>query len=101
MTDEEVIQEFIKVYKDVDQVRFYVRMIDWEGPHTPTTTIVNVSTFDGEMDEAAVRAEVLRISRNRKYFRRCKECSELKPVGWMHDSKICQSCAERNHDVVY
>lgn len=101
MSEEEVIEEFIKVYKDRDQVRFYVRRIDWDGPHTPITTTVNVSSFDGEMDDEAIRAEVMRISKDSKHFRRCKECGERNPFGWMHDSKICQSCAERNHGVVY
>jgi formylmethanofuran dehydrogenase subunit E len=39
--------------------------------------------------------------RKKQFFGRCQECGELNPSGWMHDSKICQHCAETNHGVVY
>lgn len=38
---------------------------------------------------------------DRRFFMPCRECGEKQPKGWMHDSKICQCCASKNHGVVY
>lgn len=36
-----------------------------------------------------------------KLFRVCAECHERQADGWMHDNRICQGYAERNHGVVH
>jgi hypothetical protein len=37
----------------------------------------------------------------RSKFGKCNRCNESKPPEWMHDGKICQSCAVRHLGVVY
>jgi rRNA maturation endonuclease Nob1 len=62
---------------------------------------VMVSEFATPMTGQQIEKEKIRISKLKKYFQRCQECDKLKPVGWMHDSKICQGCAQKKHGVVY
>jgi len=101
MTDQEIIDEFIEVIEEDAMTRFTVKIIEWPHPAEPVSRPSVVSEVKGRLSPEQIDKEKLRISRMRRYFRRCVECKQLNPVGWMLDTKICQSCASKNHGVVF
>ena len=101
MTDQDIIDEFIEVHEEEAMTRFTVKIIEWPHPAEPVTRLSVVSAYKGRLSPEQIEKEKLRISRMRRYFRRCGECKQLNPVGWMLDAAICQACASRNHEVVF
>jgi hypothetical protein len=101
MTDEEITKDFIRVDRAEDGAEFFVCSISWDEPHTPVASWSLVSTFAGEVTNERIEAEVSRILSDRKHFARCAECSDLNPLGFMHDEQICQSCAQGKHRAIY
>lgn len=102
MTDEEIIKEFISIQEIEGMVVLSVEIIEWpHGPYNPHSSLVEVKRFQGEVNSERTRKAVRAVLRQKKYFRRCMDCGEINPRGWMHDSRTCQSCAERNKGIVY
>ena len=101
MKDSELLKEFIRVEKTAHGVQLLVCMIAWDGPHTPVSTWLVVKNLPGGASEAETQLAATDALEDPRYFSRCVECSERKPVGWMHDDDTCQGCAERNHGVVH
>lgn len=101
MTDDEVIKEFIHVERKENALVFYATIIEWEGSHTPVSEPVEVYRSEELLNEKEIQNRVMEITRMRSFFLRCTECGELNPVGWMHDEKICQGCAQMNHGIIY
>jgi len=101
MNDEEVIANFIRIKRTETAVKVYVRQIYWNGPHRPIAVWTLASELDSNSNDVDIDRVVHTILSDRRYFRVCVECKKRKPVGWMHDDRICQSCAEKNHGVVY
>jgi len=101
MDEEELIKEFICIKRTNASTEIFVRLISWEGPHNPISQWKIVRTIKKDISDEQIAVELSRILNNRRYFIRCKECNELKPKGWMWEDNICQSCAERNHQVVF
>ncbi len=75
------------------------RIMAW--PRDADRPLELVQRIEGSQSDRRVSEEIDRILLNKEHFSRCEECGQLKPRGWMHDGNICQSCAERNHGVVY
>ena len=101
MADERITKDFIRVERTVEGVQFFVCSVSWDGPHTPVMNWSWVTRIGGSVTDEQMAAEVTRILDDRKHFTRCGECRELNPLGWMHDERICQSCAEQNHQVIH
>ena len=101
MTDQEVMDQFIRIAEFKGYLYFIVTKIEWPGPSEPRSFPEIVSRLEIPSDGDPISKEQLRISELKKYFRRCEDCRELNPVGWMHDSRICQHCATQNHGVMY
>jgi len=102
MTEPKLIKDFIRTGKTSTSVEFYVRHISWEqGPDKPREIWYLVSRIEGSPDENQIRKETARILSDKRYFKRCKKCKGLNPVGLMHDAKTCQRCAQKNHEVSY
>ena len=99
MNDRELLEEFIRVERDADQVRIMVCKIHWDGPYTPVSTWVIGMELPATATETKVNSATASILEDVRYFRVCRECEQRKPVGWMHDDRICQGCAEANHGV--
>ena len=100
MTDSELIKEFIRVERNDSEVLLEVCKIDWEG-HTPFSNWENAISLPTTAADEDIQSASVGILNDPAFFRICEECNERKPNGWMHDGKICQSCAERNHGVIY
>lgn len=101
MDDQQLIDEFIRTTPSDTGVLIEVLIIDWPTPSQPVSSWVAAATVRGTPSLEKLQERVLRVLGTKKYFRVCGECGERNPMGWMHDNKICQSCAERNHGVVY
>ena len=92
-----------------DGIEVLVFGVFWDGPHTPKVkgkSLKRIAWTDlpQKAEEAlgVLGTLVQKVRRLRAAsFRRCEECGESNPPGWMHDVSICQSCAERCHGVVY
>ena len=101
MDDQQLIAEFIRTTQGPDGVHIQVKVIDWPSPSEPVSSWVTAKTLRGIPSPEKVQEAVQRVLETKKYFRVCGECQQRKPSGWMHDNKVCQSCAEHNHGVCY
>ena len=99
--DQKLISDFIRIDRSESSVKILVREIHWEGPHTPKSSWTVVATLDPNVNQGKINREIDDLLKNKKFFSVCAECDEKKPNGWMCDNDICQSCAEKNHDVVF
>jgi hypothetical protein len=98
MTDHEIKLEFIRLSPDAS--RLQVKTISWDG-HDPMDTWVDFEPIDENASPADIDTAINKALADKRYFSRCQKCQTLNPDGWMHDSKICQSCAEQYLGVVY
>jgi len=94
-------EDFIQIDKTGGKTQIHVCTITWEGPHSPVSRWVLAGEFGEEVGADEVEKAVTDLLSDRQYFRVCRECKERNPIGWMHDKRICQGCAERNHGVVH
>jgi len=101
MKDTDLRKEFIRIDKTGSGVEVHVCTISWEGSHTPVSKWVRGQELRREASKAEIDKAVALLLEDTQYFRVCRECDERNPIGWMHDERICQGCAERNHGVVY
>jgi hypothetical protein len=101
MEEDELRREFIRVDSDTRGRRISVCTIEWPGPGTPVSTWLTVWELSPDSTDSAVKLEIDGLIRVSEYFAVCVECGQRMPRGWMHDDRICQPCAERNHGVVY
>jgi len=101
MSDTDLRKEFIRIDETAARVQILVRRISWDGPATPVSDWVVGRELPEGATETEVEEALTLLLENSEYFRECAECRERNPVGWMHDERICQGCAQRNHGVVY
>ena len=101
MNDRELRKEFIRVERSEEKVQILVHEIRWQGPHTPIHTWAVGKSLPDTASEADVEKATAHILEDDGYFRVCNECGERKPLGWMHDGRICQGCAQTSYGIVY
>ena len=101
MDDVELIREFIRVLHLNDEIQVHVALIKWEGAHNPQIEWEHARSIPLGCSEANIDGIVRELLQSTQYFAVCDECGERNPLGWMGDESICQSCAERNHGIVY
>lgn len=101
MTDDEVLQHYVRVSSRSGTTLLEVCEITWDGPHTPFMAWRTAEALPENCSEEQLADAMARIAGEVRYFRRCVECGELKPCGHMQGEHICQGCAERNHGVVH
>ena len=99
MTDEEIKRQFIRISPSGN--RLEVETISWDGPHTPTSKWVDFGPIPKTAGTVEINAVMERALACKRFFRRCETCKILNPLGWMHDARICQGCAQRDLGVVY
>jgi len=100
--DLEILESFTRQRPDGTDLVLEVAVISWRaGPHTPETNFVEVCRMAiHTAPEEISRARRALLDR-RRFFKVCSMCHERNPVGWMHDAKVCQGCAERHLGVVH
>ena len=101
MNDRELRKEFVRVERSEEKVEIFVREIRWDEPHTPISTWAVGKSLPATASEAEIERATAGILEYDSYFQVCNECSERKPLGWMHDGRICQGCAQTSHGIVY
>ena len=100
MTLPEYLAEFIIIRPQGDQVEIYFDDFIWEG-HTPVSHQVLLYQIPLAKWEKDKGKYISRILNNKKYFHVCGQCGKVKHHGHMHDTYICQECAQKYHHVVY
>ena len=98
MTDDEIKLEFIRLSPDGS--RLQIKTISWDG-HDPMDAWIDFEPIDENASPTDVDAAMNKALADKRYFRRCQKCQTLNPIGWMDDSKICQSCAEQYLGILY
>ena len=98
MTDDEIKLEFIRLSPDGSHLQ--VKTISWNG-HVPTDAWIDYDPISEDASPTNVDAAMNKALADTRYFSRCQKCQTLKPDGWMHDSKICQGCAQQHLGVAY
>lgn len=101
MDDHELVQRFIKVEPEAGIINVLVCKIGWSGSYTPVSTWELAVRLKADVPSADIDVQIHKALNNEQYFQVCKECGKRNPCGWMHSKSVCQSCAERNHGVVY
>ena len=104
LTEDDLIRDFFKLapLKDEDlnspsvaEFGLFVRQISWNGPHEPVEQWVKVAEFPADHDSALVRKSILRVLKQKTYFKSCNVCGRTNPAGWM-EGDACHSCMEKN-----
>jgi len=100
MNIEEIIDEHIRVIRD-SEIIIQILVIKWPSPDQPKMSWKPVKTLPITLTEDQLQAEIHSIANNSKYFPICISCGERNSLGHMLYSGTCQSCAEKNHGIVF
>ncbi len=80
MTDEELIEEFLRVDTLPDQIQILCTEISWEG-HTPVSRWTPAKKLSPSANPEAVEAALRSVLTDRRFFRVCTRCKERQPRG--------------------
>lgn len=80
---------------------FWVGRVKWSGPHRPELYYTPFRQWEQPPTDTMLAQARQDALKDERFFRVCHRCNRTKSVGHMHDSNICQSCAERHLGVVY
>ena len=92
--DQILVDEFVRVGGDSGGVTVAVRIIEWEGPHSPVSSWRIVRRLGPEPPREEVDRAIASVLNDERFFRICATCREKNPNGWMHGTSLCQACAE-------
>jgi len=93
-TDQELLNEFVKVTEYPDVIVIFVGEITWSG-HVPDLNWVPLIALPIGTPASKVQKQAEAVLQRRRYFAVCESCSNRNPLGWMTDLVTCQSCSER------
>ncbi len=99
---EDAEYEFVRFDRlSVSRTDVLVRVITWSSPHVAVSSWETWRTLDHQPGPAERDSLFSQVLADPKYFGACVGCGEVAPRGWMHSTKVCQGCAQKNHAVVY
>ncbi len=101
MKKAQLLKEFIRIDKTPLDIVILVREIDWDGPAKPISSWLEWKRLASGASEDEIKQTAALVLEDPAYFRYCVECGEQNPIGWMHDDRVCQTCAQSKHGVVY
>lgn len=97
----ELVKKFIRIKKTNQQIQILVCMISWSGPHSPVSQWECAAELPATATDSDIENAIKQTLEDQSYFKICVECNESNIVGHMHDGRICQGCAQKNHGVMY
>lgn len=93
------IDTYLKFVPTLEGWAMQVGVVGWVSPHEPSLEWKTFRTWRHEPN--AERKDRAKVAAIKRFFRTCVQCRELCNVGHMHDSKLCQGCAERELGVTH
>ena len=78
-----------------DPIVIQVARIEWHGPHDPCTFWDTFKELPKESTDDDIQKVIDKLMKSRKYFKKCKACSEIKLAGHLNGD-ICHSCMEED-----
>jgi NADH pyrophosphatase NudC (nudix superfamily) len=90
-----------------DEISIAVFAIRWDGPHTRVVNPRELAKFNWRLLPASQTIEAVQgfissaVQLRRAEYRQCEQCGETTPPEWMHDKRVCHSCAEHHLGVIY
>jgi hypothetical protein len=104
MNNHELVREFIKVEKRENEVVILVCLVEWKNSHEPILRWKIAKTLKTDSLKSEVDIQVNEILNDKRFFRTCVECGKCKQVGrtmMLQDKRLCHSCAEKNHRILF
>ncbi len=101
MTEDELLEEFTRVTTTPDGITLECLVIDWPHPSRPESEWVAVKMLPAGSTPEKIETARRALLQRRRFFHTCRLCDERKPLGWMMDNGICQSCGTSKLGVVF
>ena len=101
MKQEDLIRDYTRVEYRENEIAIQVAWLIWKGSHNSRLHWHTVKRISQKADARQVNESIKTLLSNKRYFAICRDCEEKKVIGHMCDADICQSCAEKNHGVVF
>jgi len=99
-TDQELIDDYMRLVEDESGSRLEIGVVEWEGPHTPTLVWKVYRKWTKRPTNERLKAAQSAALEASRFFRTCIHCKERNNIGHM-DEDICQGCAEQYFGVVH
>jgi hypothetical protein len=99
--EEELVRDFTRVRETSASIVVEVMVVDWPSPSEPRGTWAKAASIPISSDRSEIERARKAVLRNRRYFRRCKECGERQLKGYMWATDVCMSCAESNFGIIF
>lgn len=99
MQIDELLKDWIKIDRENERTRVFVRVVRWNG-HTPFTDWKLWQTLDegAAPDEQAIARAV---HADKRFFATCTMCGAHVALGHMIDTTTCHGCAEQHLGVIF
>jgi len=101
MNDREPAHHFVKLEPVPGALRVLVGAVSWDGPQSPSISWALARELPEPVSDDEIDRAVAEVRASADYFATCEECGQRNPLGWMHDERVCQSCAQQTHGVIY
>jgi hypothetical protein len=99
--DLELFQEMTRILETPEAVVIEVAEIHWLRPHDPFTVWHPVVVFASGTASEKINDSRKALLNRKRFFLICGECGLRHAKGHMEAPRLCMSCAEKNHGVVY
>lgn len=88
LNENELIKEYIRIARDDDCLRIFVREISWHGPSRSVSEWNEVARFKPTAKNSEINKKIKDLLQEVRFFAVCSECGERKSKGLMHDEAI-------------
>ena len=78
-----------------DPIEIRVLRLRWDRPHRPITSWEIFKYLPKDSSDDDIQKVIKELLRRKKYFKKCKVCSEVKLTGHFNWD-VCHSCMEKD-----
>jgi hypothetical protein len=78
-----------------DPIEIKVARLRWNGPHEPITYWETYEQLPKDSTDPEIQKVVDKLMKSRRYFKKCKICSQIKLAGHLNGD-VCHSCMEED-----